>query len=161
MLSTADSMLMGALVVFSLDLAPKAGQAADPRPSAATSTSAIRTGRVAIVLFIAAGLGIIWFQLLTGVQVLPILLGAYAAQISLAACVLGTLLLPSNTVHRGWAIASVTAGVVGTGYATAVALNNMEWQLYAPLFALGASVPVYVVGIVINVAMRSAERGHR
>jgi len=157
MLSTADSMLMGALVVFSLDLAPKAGQAAEPHPSAATSASAIRTGRAAIVLFIAAGLGIIWFQLLTGVQVLPILLGAYAAQISLAACVLGTLLLPSNTVHRGWAIASIIAGILATGYATVVALNDVEWQLYAPLFALGASIPVYVAGMVICRVARSGK----
>lgn len=148
MLSTADSMLMGALVVFSLDLAPKAGHAADPRPSAATSASAIRTGRAAIILFIGVGLAIIWFQLLTGVQVLPILLGAYAAQISLAACVLGTLLLGSQPVHRGWAISSIIAGIVATSYATAVALKNQDWQLYAPLFALAASVPVFVVGMI-------------
>lgn len=137
---------MGALAVFSLDLAPKAGQASDPRLGATASASAIRTGRIAIVLFIAAGLGIIWFQLLSGAQALPILLGAYGAQISLAPCMLGTLLLPSNTVHRGWAIASIIAGVVATGYATAVALNNPDWALYAPLFALGASVPVYIAG---------------
>jgi Na+/proline symporter len=148
MLSTADSMLMGALVVFSLDLAPKAGHAAEPRPSAPTSASAIRTGRVAIVLFIAVGLGIIWFQLLTNVQVLPILLGAYAAQISLAACVLGTLLLPKEKVHRGWALASIVAGVLATAYATAVGLTNPDWALYAPLFALGASVPLYGIGVL-------------
>lgn len=147
MLSTADSMLMGALAVFSLDLAPKAGQASDPRLGVTASASAIRTGRAAIILFIGAGLAIIWFQLLTNVQVLPILLGAYAAQISLAACVLGTLLLPLNTVHRDWAIASIIAGILATGYATAVALNNSDWALYAPLFALGASVPVYIAGV--------------
>ncbi len=146
MLSTSDSMLMGALAVFSLDLAPKTRQASDPTATPATSASAIRIGRVGIILFTAAGLGIIWFQLLSGLQVLPILLGAYAAQLSLAACVLATLLFGPRAVHRAWAIASVIAGIAATACATLVALNNADWALFAPLFALGASIPVYVAG---------------
>lgn len=150
MLSTADSMLMGALAVFSLDLAPKAKGADEPRATPGTSASAIRVGRIAIVLFVAAGLGIIWFQLLTGTQVLPILLGAYAAQLSLAACVLATLWLGERPVHCGWAIASVVAGVAATGYATVVGLNNMDWALYPPLFALAASMPIFAVGKLLH-----------
>lgn len=150
MLSTADSMLMGALVVFSLDLAPKAKQASDPRATPATSADAIRIGRIAIIFFTVVALGIIWLQLLSEVQVLPILLGAYAAQLSLAACVIATLLLGSRPVARGWAIASILAGIAATAYATVVALGNDEWALYAPLFALGASVPVYMMGVMLS-----------
>jgi Na+/proline symporter len=148
MLSTADSMLMGALAVFSLDLAPKAKQASDPMATQATSAGAVRIGRIAIIFFTAAGLGIIWLQLLSGMQVLPILLGAYAAQLSLAASVLATLLLGPRPVHRGWALTSIFAGVIATGYATVVALGNEDWALYAPLFALGASAPIYITGLV-------------
>lgn len=150
MLSTADSMLMGALVVFSLDLAPKAGQASDPRATPAASTGPIRIARVAIVIFTLVALGIIWLQLLGDVQVLPILLGAYAAQLCLAASVIATLLFGPLPVHRGWALASIVVGVIATAYATVVALRNESWALYAPLFALGASVPVYVVGIAVE-----------
>jgi len=140
MLSTADSMLMGALAVFSLDLAPKAKQASEPHPSAPTSASAIRIGRIAIVLFTTTGLGIIWFQLLSGAQILPILLGAYAAQLSLAACVLATLLLGPRPVHRGWAIASIVAGILATGYATVIALGTPDWALYAPCLQASATL---------------------
>jgi Na+/proline symporter len=152
MLSTADSMLMGALAVFSLDLAPKAKEADEPGATPATSATAIRIGRVAIVVFVLSGLGIIWYQLLSGTQILPILLGAYAAQLSLAACVLGSLCLGLRPVHRGWAIASIAAGIVATGYATYVGLTNVDWALYPPLFALGASIPVYAVGVSFRYA---------
>lgn len=147
MLSTADSMLMGALVVFSLDLAPKAGRASDPSASPAASAGPIQLARVAIVLFTIAALGIIWLQLLTDVKVLPILLGAYAAQLCLAASVIATLLLGPQPVRRGWALASILAGVIATAYATVIALGNEAWALYAPLFALGASIPVYAIGL--------------
>lgn len=160
MLSTADSMLMGALVVFSLDLAPRAKQASDPAATPATSADAIRIGRIAIVLFTVIALSIIWIQLLSQVQVLPILLGAYAAQLSLAACVIGTLVFGTLPTDKRWAIASVLAGVLATGYATFVALGNPAWALYAPLFALGASVPVYVLGLVISSVCKQ-EKGAR
>lgn len=150
MLSTADSMLMGALVVFSLDLAPKTMRASVPDTTSTTSAKAIRIGRIGIIFFTIVALGIVWFQLLYEVQVLPILLGAYAAQLSLAASVLATLLFGLRPVDRGWALSSVFAGVVATGYATVVALGNKEWALYAPLFALGASVPIYIVGLAFS-----------
>jgi len=157
MLSTADSMLMGALAVFSLDLARPIERPRNPHDSAPAPYRAVRVGRTAIVVFVALGLGIIWLQLLTGIQVLPILLGAYAAQISLASCVLGSLLLPPRSVSRAWAITSVAAGVAATGYATTVALKNADWQLYAPLFALGASIPVYLAGLIIGRVAPSPE----
>lgn len=150
MLSTADSMLMGALVVFSLDLVPKAKQTSNLPATPATSANAIRIGRVAIIFFTVAALGIIWLQLLSDIQVLPILLGAYAAQLSLAASVLATLQLSPRPVHGGWAIASILAGIMATAYATVVALGNADWALYAPLFALGASVPVYILGLAFS-----------
>jgi len=152
MLSTADSMLMGALAVFSLDLARPAKRLSD---TAAACRQVVRIGRLGIVGFMMLGLGIIWLQLLTSTQVLPILLGAYSAQISLSPCVLGTLLLPPRSVSASWAIASVSAGVTGGGYATIVALTNPDWQLYAPLFALGASVPVYFAGVIISRVLSS------
>jgi hypothetical protein len=31
-----------------------------------------------------------------------------------------------------------------------VALGNADWALYAPLFALGASVPVYILGLAFS-----------
>lgn len=149
MLSTADSMLMGALAVFSLDLASPVQRTAGTPESLALSTPDIRVGRAAIVVFVTIALGVIWLQLMTSIQILPILLGAYAAQISLAVSVVGALVLPRELRSRGWAIASILAGVAATAYATAVALGNAEWQLFAPLFALGASIPVYLTGILV------------
>ena len=144
MLSTADSMLMSSIFVASRDLAKP--RLAGRHPSIKEDISLARLTSYAVI---TCSIGIIWAQVLLELDIVSILMGAYSAQLSLAPAVLGVLLLGSRKATGMWALASLIGGLCLSSFATINALMNQAWQLYPPLFALGASFSIYIVGVVM------------
>lgn len=149
MLSTADSFLIGSTFTLAYDLAPKVADG-DGDIIAANPQRALRLGRIASVVFIVAGLASYWIATALGFDILSILFGAFAAQVSLFPAVFGTIILRDRAPSGGWAVASVIAGFVAAGAALGIALSDTSWAMYPPLFALGASVPIYIVGAIVG-----------
>jgi Na+/proline symporter len=83
MLSTADALLMGSILVFVYDIGPQL------RRGIRSDESLVSTGRRATGAFVLIAIGLVWLQTLTSLPVLPILLGAYGAQLSIFPSVFG------------------------------------------------------------------------
>lgn len=149
MISTADSFLIASTFTLVYDLAPRV-PGGDEEFIGRHPERALRLGRIASVLFIIGGLGSYWIATSFGFDILTILFGAFAAQVSLFASVLGAILLRDRAPSGTWAVASVVAGFVAAGIALCVALNDASWALYPPLFALGASISIYLLGLAIT-----------
>jgi Na+/proline symporter len=149
MLSTADSFLIGSAFTIAYDLAPRVTDS-ETDIIAQNPRRALRLGRIAVIIFIVAGLASYWIASLFGFDILSILFGAFAAQASLFPAVFGTIVLRDRAPARGWALASIVGGFVGALIAVGVALTDPAWALYPPLFALGASIPVYAVGAFLK-----------
>jgi Na+/proline symporter len=145
MLSTADSFLIGSAFTIAYDLAPRVTDS-ETDTIAQNPRRALRLGRIAVVIFIVAGLASYWIASLFGFDILSVLFGAFAAQASLFPAVFGTILLRERAPSGGWALASVVGGFVAALIAVGIALTDPAWALYPPLFALGASIPVYILG---------------
>lgn len=155
MLSTADSFLIAGAFTLAYDLAPRfAGGERDlieRHPE-----RALRLGRIASVVFIIAGLGSYWVATWFGFDILSILFGAFAAQVSLFPAVFGTIILRERAPSGGWAVASVLAGFAAATSALIVALNDATWAMYPPLFALGSSALIYLVGVALRPLARDS-----
>ena len=151
MLSTADSFLMGSAFTLAYDLAPCAS-GSDTGKTGHDSRRALRFGRIAAVAFIVVGLAAYWIASIFGFDILSILFGAFAAQVSLFPAVFGTILLRERAPSGRWAFLSIIAGFIAGLIAVVVAMNDPTWALYPPLFALGASIPVYAAGAFFNYA---------
>ncbi len=156
MLSTADSFLIGSAFTIAYDLAPRVADS-DTDTIAQNPRRALSLGRIAVVVFIVAGLASYWIATALGFDILSILLGAFAAQVSLFPAVFGTILLRDRAPSGGWAVASVVAGFVAGLVAVAVAFVDTTWALYPPLFSLGASVPIYLLGLASSTTHRSEQ----
>ena len=149
MLSTADSFLIGSAFTIAYDLAPRVTDG-ETDVIAQNPRRALRLGRIAVVIFIVAGLASYWIATIFGFDILSVLFGAFAAQASLFPAVFGTIVLRDRAPAGGWALASIVGGFVGALIAVGVALTDPAWALYPPLFALGASIPVYAVGAFLK-----------
>ena len=157
MLSTADSFLIGSTFTLAYDLAPKVADG-DGDIIAEHPQRTLRLGRIASVIFIVAGLASYWIATSLGFDILSILFGAFAAQVSLFPAVLGTILLKRRAASGTWALFSVVCGFVGGLLAVVVAVKDSTWALYPPLFSLGASTLIYMVGLALSY-MDSSHRG--
>ncbi len=147
MLSTADSFLIGSAFTIAYDLAPRVTDS-ETDTIAQNPRRALRLGRIAVIIFIVAGLVSYWIASLFGFDILSVLFGAFAAQVSLFPAVFGAIILRNRAPAGGWALASIIVGFLAGFFAVTVALTDPDWALYPPLLALGGSVPVYIVGIL-------------
>ena len=147
MLSTADSFLIGSAFTIAYDLAPRVADS-ETDTIAHNPRRALRLGRIAVVIFVVAGLASYWIASLFGFDILSLLFGAFAAQVSLFPAVFGTILLRNRAPSGRWAVASVISGFLAGLIAVMIAFNDPSWSLYPPLFALGASIPVYSIGFM-------------
>lgn len=156
MLSTADSFLIGSAFTIAYDLAPRVTDS-DTDIVAQNPRRALRLGRIAVVIFIVVGLASYWIAGFFGFDILSILFGAFAAQVSLFPAVFGTILLKERAASRKWALMSIICGLVAGLVAVVVAVNDTTWALYPPLFSLGASTLVYLLGLVFSRSPTSKE----
>ena len=148
MLSTADSFMIATTFTFVYDIWPTTERKSEivhelPR-------KAIRVGRLAAITMIILGLGSFWIASTFGFDIISLLFGAFGAQVSLFAPVLGTLVLGKYAPSSRWAFASIASGFIGAAYSTFIALQNPAWALYGPLWALGLSVPVFLCGVLFR-----------
>ena len=141
--------IIGSTFTLAYDLAPQVGES-DGDIIATNPGRALRLGRIASVIFIVAGLASYWIATALGFDILSILFGAFAAQVSLFPAVFGTIVLKQRAPSGGWAVASVIVGFVAAGAALGVALNDASWAMYPPLFALSTSCGVYFLGLIIQ-----------
>ena len=147
MLSTVDSMMMSTVFVSASDLAG--------HKEGASFEADQRIARRVCYLFCGMTAVAIWGRFVLDLSIVPILMGGYAAQLSLAPAILGVLAPPSTgRPSWKWAIGSVAAGSAGAAVATLYALKQPSWQLYAPLFALGLSFVVYGLGVAYTGILR-------
>ncbi len=144
MLSTADSFMIASAFVLTYDVAGYSKK----EPSEGTRKHAITIGRYAAIAMIVIGLGGYWLASSFGFDIISILFGAFSAQVALSGPVLGTLLLGKNAANAKWVVMTLITGLAGALYATLVAQKNPEWALYGPLWALGCSWPVYIIGVL-------------
>ncbi len=149
MLSTADSFLIGSAFTIAYDLAPRVTDS-ETDTIAQNPRRALRLGRIAVVIFIVAGLASYWIASLFGFDILSVLFGAFAAQASLFPAVFGTILLRERAPAGGWALASIVGGFVTALIAVGIALTDPSWALYPPLFAIGVSTPIYIAGAAFS-----------
>jgi hypothetical protein len=151
MLSTTDTFIIGATSTFVYDLFPRFASAVDPDPAHAEKPDRIiRVGKTAAIAMVIVALVAYWIASQFGFDLISLLFGAYSAQLSLAASVIGMILLKDRAPPGIVAFTSILLGVVAGLCATIYALSDEKWALYPPLFSLFFSTAIYVFGLFLS-----------
>lgn len=159
MLSTVDSFLMAGTFVFIYDFLPPTRRLAEGRQDEATGRRLIRAGQFSAVFIIVAGLAgyFALSRLGAGEEVLAVLFGASAGQVSLFPVVMGTLLLKDRAPAARWSVVAVSVGFLGGMYAMWRGLSDPSFAVLPPLFGVALSTPIYCLGALLAARRRRGE----
>ncbi len=145
MMSTADGFLIGSTFTLVFDIWTPL---AERRGATIDGGWKVRVGITSATLMLVFGLLSYWLASVFSFDLLTLLFGAFSAQVSMFAPVIGALVLRDRLPSGRWAFASIGAGFSGAAFSTITALRNPDWALFGPLWAIGLSTAVYVLGVV-------------